>query len=151
MPEPSAVTEEEPIEVAEDLPVERSTVVSALPLREFLHLPRFELDLNNDPTPATEDEVRAWVASMHKNPKEWLPKLVAASPGTDMPLIRSQFLAMYAYYTNTSFSDFAEKHFRRPDAAAGTKPFPLRIEITAFLTCLGLAVLGLLILILSPR
>jgi hypothetical protein len=60
---------------------------------------------------------------------------------------------MYRIYAPNSVAGagivFFENHFRRPETPAGTKPFPLRIEITAFFLCAGLAVLGGIFLVLA--
>lgn len=117
--------------------------------REFEPFPPFVVDTANDPAPAHEDEVAAWVASICKNPREWLPRLTAASQGVDMRVIRAQFKEMYQIYAGNTVSSFFESHFRRPETPAGTKPFPLRIEITAFLLCAGVAILGGILLVLT--
>jgi hypothetical protein len=125
------------------------TAIEPSPHRESADLPPFSIDTDNDSTPALESEADAWVAAMCKDPKKWLPKLTAASPSADLPAIRAQFSEMYAIYASYSMRDFVERHFRRPETPAGTKPFPLRIEITSLLLCIGLALLGALLLGLS--
>jgi hypothetical protein len=113
-------------------------------------LPPFSLNLEDDPTPAGEDEAEAWVASICNKPKQWLPRLLAASDADDLKLARAQFAKMYRIYADKDHTaHFFERYFRRPETPAGTKPFPIRIEITALLMCAGLGSLGLLLLIIT--
>lgn len=144
-----AVFESDTIEVYTNLPQVGPEETPPYALAVVGTLPDFSLDTENDPTPATEIEAEAWIRAICNKPRHWLPLFLRASTATHVDLVRSQFTKMYGIYTKTDARTFLDTHFRRPDAPAGIKAFPLRIEVTAFLMCAGAAALGLLALILS--
>jgi hypothetical protein len=115
----------------------------------FLPLPQFAPHIPDDPTPAKEDQAEAWVKEMCKHARIWRRKLVRLTRESDPETLEEEFAKMYATNTDASVADFFQCHFRRPDAAADTKPFPVRVAPFYIFVCTCAAAIILLVLLMS--
>jgi hypothetical protein len=116
---------------------------------QFLPLPQFAPHIPDDPTPAKEDQAEAWVKEMCKHARIWRRKLVRLTRESDPETLEEEFAKMYATNTDASVADFFQCHFRRPDAAADTKPFPVRVAPFYIFVCTCVAAIILLVLLMS--
>jgi hypothetical protein len=114
-----------------------------------LTMPVFEPHFPNDPTPAKEDQAEAWVKEMCIHAHTWRRKLARLTRESDLEKLKQEFAEMYAEHTDATAADFFQRHFRRPDAAADAKPFPIRVALFYILVCTCVAAIILLILLIS--
>jgi hypothetical protein len=114
-----------------------------------LPLPQFAPQIPDDPTPADEDEAEAWVREMCKHARIWRRKLVRLTRESNHEELKQEFAEMYAENTGVTAADFLHRHFRRPDAPADAKPFPIRVALFYILVCASVAAVVLAALIMS--
>ena len=114
-----------------------------------LPLPQFAPQIPDDPTPANEDEAEAWVREMCKHARIWRQKFVRLTRESNHEGLKQEFAEMFAENTGATAADFLHRHFRRPDAPADAKPFPIRVAILYILVCASVAAVVLAALIIS--
>jgi hypothetical protein len=114
-----------------------------------LPLPQFAPQIPDDPTHADEDEAEAWVREMCKHARIWRRKLVRLTRESNHEELKQEFAEMYAENTGATAADFLHRHFRRPDAPADAKPFPIRVALFYILVCASVAAVVLAALIMS--
>ena len=115
----------------------------------FLPLPQFAPQIRDDPTPAKEDHAEAWVKEMCKHARIWRQKFVRLTRESNHEGLKQEFAEMYAENTGATAADFLHRHFRRPDAPADAKPFPIRVAVLYILVCASVAAVVLAVLIIS--
>jgi len=125
--------------------------ITAIVLAEdrFLPLPQFAPQIRDDPTPAKEDHAEAWVKEMCKHARIWRQKFVRLTRESNHEGLKQEFAEMYAENTGATAADFLHRHFRRPDAPADAKPFPIRVALLYILVCASVAAVVLAVLIIS--
>ena len=114
-----------------------------------LTMPVFEPHFPNDPTPAKEDQAEAWVKEMCIHAHTWRRKLARLTRESDLEKLKQEFAEMFAENTGATAADFLHRHFRRPDAPADAKPFPIRVALLYILVCASVAAVVLAALIIS--
>ena len=95
----------------------------------------FDPHTPDDPTPANEDQAEAWVKEMCMHASIWLRRLARLTRESNPEKLKEEFAKMYAENTDAMRADFFQRHFRRPDAAADAKPFPIRVALFYILVC----------------
>ena len=128
---------------------DRSITAIVLADDRFFPLPQFAPHIPDDPTPAKEDQAEAWVKEMCIHAHTWRRKLARLTRESDLEKLKQEFAEMYAEHTDATAADFFQRHFRRPDAAADAKPFPIRVALFYILVCTCVAAIILLILLIS--
>jgi hypothetical protein len=114
-----------------------------------LPLPQFAPHIPDDPTPANEDEAEAWVREMCRHVRAWRRNLMRLTRDSDHGELKQELAKMYAKNKDTQASNFIQRHFRRPDAPADAKPFPIRVELFYISVCTCVAAIILLVLLMS--
>ena len=114
-----------------------------------LPLPQFAPRIPDDPTPANEDEAEAWVREMCKHARIWRQKFERLTRESNHEGLKQEFAEMYAENTGATAADFLHRYFRRPDAPADAKPFPIRVALLYILVCASVAAVVLAALIIS--
>ena len=62
--------------------------------------------------------------------------------------LKQEFAEMYDENTDATAADFFQRHFRRPDAAADAKPFPIHVALFYIFVCTCVAAIILLVLLM---
>ena len=114
----------------------------------FLPLPQFAPHLPDDPTPAKEDQAEAWVKEMCKHARIWRRNLMRLTRDFDSEKLKQEFTEMYDENTDATAADFLQRHFRRPDAPADAKPFPIKVALFYIFVCASVAAVVLAALIM---
>ena len=113
-----------------------------------LPLPQFAPHLPDDPTPAKEDQAEAWVKEMCKHARIWCRNLMRLTREFDSEKLKQEFTEMYDENTDATAADFLQRHFRRPDAPADAKPFPIKVALFYIFVCASVAAVVLAVLIM---
>lgn len=115
-------------------------------LSQKLELPQIP---KSEGIPETEDGARKWIAQIARHPRHWNAVLTALTPRFDRSAYEQSFLEMYKKSGNMDPASIVYRFFRRPEAPANSVRFPLRIEISNGLICLGLLLASVIALIVS--